>query len=188
MNSIRGYHATNKSVAENIVINNADFKNSIGIASTFQNIVKDNQKYHWLGNGIYFWDEISNAKSWALYQVPSSNKAIVDVNINYIEENVYDLQNREYFKQIMTLIKVGLKINGKQITNFDELSYEKKYQCIELSCEMVDLASNHKFNVFKGSFSIPTKHDIPGISYNTTQLCIKNITPDIISDRKIIYL
>ncbi|MDD6422082.1 MAG: hypothetical protein PUF83_03360 [Intestinibaculum porci] len=59
-----GHHATSKNIATKIIETNHFEKSTNDIINN--NYVFDkNVKYHWLGNGIYFWDDdIDIAKLW----------------------------------------------------------------------------------------------------------------------------
>lgn len=60
---LTGYHATKSEYSEKI-LDTKDFKSSVSARD-------------WLGTGIYFWDEIYNAKWWAEIRYKNEKSVII---------------------------------------------------------------------------------------------------------------
>ncbi len=133
-----------------------------------------NAEDDWLGYGVYFWDNIENAKWWKVGNNSSVKKCIIECELKCDMEQYVNLNDemdklesfcKEYMKEI--------KINKSPKPNFKNNNQRKKYFC-DLYCK--------KNNVSILSFEF--EHaiiNIAGFQRNIKkrrQICVRN--PDLI--------
>lgn len=150
-----GYHATLKIYQESI--KNNGFKLS-------------NSEDDWLGEGVYFWDDIRNAKWW-MKKNRLFPKCIFVCRLNCNLSNYLDLDNKFEMDKLDAFSKNFLneisKRNGKK-PNFKNINQIKKFFC-DMYCS--------KNNISILSFTF--KHDIinkAGFKVDTLsrkQICVR---------------
>lgn len=98
---IKGYHATDKKYLDSIL----------------EDEFKYNQNdEHWLGNGIYFFEELELAKWWARnptnkFGINIENSAIIEVVIIEEESKIVDLRKLEHYNFVQTAYQTFIKIS-----------------------------------------------------------------------------
>lgn len=75
---------------------------------------------HWLGNGMYFWDNLSNAKYW---KNKVESREIIEVLL--IIDNILDLTDKEERKRLKRIFNL-LKEQG--ISEIENIDFDNNYQ------------------------------------------------------------
>lgn len=176
------YHGTDKKSAKSIIAEN--FKPSEG----------DN---HWLGDGVYFYEEKFHAFKWEWYKCPKNKKedknylqdkvAIVIANVNCDKSGVFNLDKIEHklvferiYKWINTKIKKlddlddGSCADGVVLNYmFNKLGYATKYDIVRVLFPI----PHKKYNkIIKQERYKPIKEKTHRLTFMPeVQVCVKNI-------------
>lgn len=163
-----GHHATSKNIATKIIETNHFEKSTNDIINN--NYVFDkNVKYHWLGNGIYFWDDdIDIAKLWGKQKF-GNKYAVLLVPLKVERDRVFDLRKEINRKAAITLIK---KIIEK-CNNFEELDIMLKNRAIGFACELMQNKANN-YDLYYNDFQVSSKNQISFPIKLTPQICVTN--------------
>lgn len=188
---IIGYHGTKQSACKNIT--NFGFK---------INKSKEDDN-HWLGHGVYFYDDFKLAKSWATQKVNVQNKkynkndraSVIKVDI--CSKNILNLNDNsevdKYFEFLEEFIYLTDKHKFKLEDKSDEIELEK-FNCIALDyyakIKKIDVIirtfKSNRTNYYDIKHKL--KKDIMKIlkiCYIEKQICVKNI--DVIKNIRIVY-
>lgn len=166
--NIIAYHGTDLTCANKII--SSDF------------MFKENDA-HWLGNGVYFYLDLSLAQWWTTN--PSSvfgnrviDPAIIQVELEVQEDEVLDLRKLSdykhftsiYFKEFLPLVHDG--VFGKSLKDF------KKLRCTFFGY----LVGAYNLKMVIGNFSLPKQSYLPDhynnisnklkLYYIETQVCV----------------
>lgn len=181
------YHGTDYDVAKIIISNGFKFK-------------ENNE--HWLGNGIYFYNDISLARWWT--EKPT-NKFGTDIKVPGIlrciltidKEKILDLRRLDHYIWFSDRYKEFYEsvINSEIVIEKDEKSNEFKTK--QLRCAFCDFLKN-KFTIdaLVGTFDLPEQPYLPceygtgfnkfALHYIETQICVFN--PGIITNKQMAEL
>ena len=190
-NKIIGYHGTKKTSATNIINFGFKIKNPK---------LNDN---HWLGHGIYFYDDLMLVKSWADKKLNVQNKKYNKKNkpsvikVDICPKNILNLDDNlevdKYFEFLAEFIYLTDKHKFNLEDKLDEVELEK------LNCIALDYyAKSNKIDVIVRTFNsdrtnyYDIKHKLKKdimkilrICYIEKQICVKNI--DVIENIQIVY-
>lgn len=159
-----------------------DAKNADSILS--ENFIYKRNKKHWLGNGIYFYLDLSLAKWWTTnptrkFGVKIKNGVIIDVTIDIDDTYVFDLRKLSDFKTFVYLYYSEFLpyINSGIV----EIPHQKYHQ---IRCSYCDfLQEQYQIKAIIGNFFYkkhrsysPDKYDEfvekIDLHYIETQLCL----------------
>lgn len=162
------YHGTNYTNAENII--KTDF-------------FYEYNNEHWLGNGVYFFLDLSLAQWWTTkpskkFGTKIRKPAIIKVTLDIPEENILDLRKLSdysefislYFNEYMPLLRSGV---------FDIITTNRN----QVRCSFCDyLKREYELKVIVGNFSLLSQPYLPdkykefskamSLYYIETQLCL----------------
>lgn len=184
---LEGYHGTDYDVAKIIISSGFKFKEN---------------KEHWLGNGIYFYNDISLAKWWTRkptnkfgtdIKVPGVIKCVLTVDI----DRILDLRKLDHYIWFTEKYKefYDRVLNSEIVVEKDEASDEFKTK--QLRCAFCDFLK-YKFNIdaLVGTFDLPEQPYLPceygtgfnkfALHYIETQICVYN--QGIITNKQMIEL
>lgn len=154
-----GYHGTSKKSA-NIILR-----------SEFQ--VSDGRDDHWLGTGIYFFQNICDADSWSKQKF---KPAIIECNLEYEECKFLDLDNPDMLSKTMS---IWTDIESEYRANNISLSFksDKHAMCYILNVykkmngiELIKYTFPNMRTARKNKYIFLNK----GYQYNEVQLCCTN--------------
>lgn len=178
---LEAYHGTDLNSAQNIL--KTDF------------IYRAN-KEHWLGNGIYFYMDLSLAKWWTSnpsrkFGVRVNSPAILNVKLKLQDDEILDLRKLDdynqfinlYYDEYIPLLKLGIL----------EIPPVNQYQ---IRCSFCDyLEEQYGLKAIIGNFSLLSQPYLPSryklftkamkLYYIETQLCV--FDTDCIISKDIIY-
>lgn len=182
---LEGYHGTDYDVAKIIISSGFKFK-------------QNNE--HWLGNGIYFYNDISLAWWWT--EKPT-NKFGTDIKVPGVikctltaeEEKILDLRKLDHYIWFADRYKEFYErvINSEIVVEKEEHSDE--FNAKRLRCAFCDFLKN-KFtiDVLVGTFDLPEQPYLPceygtgfnkfALHYIETQICVFNSS--IITNKQMI--
>jgi hypothetical protein len=177
------YHGTDYEVAQIIISKGFKFKEN---------------KEHWLGNGIYFYNDISLARWWT--EKPT-NKFGTDIKVPGIvrcvlsvdNDRLLDLRKLDHYIWFSDRYKEFYEyvINSEIVIEKEEES--KEFKTKQLRCAFCDFLKN-KFTIdaLVGTFDLPEQPYLPcaygtgfnkfALHYIETQVCVFN--PDIITNKQ----
>lgn len=172
--NIIGFHTNNKKKIKNFI--------EKGIPIISEDIT-------WLGRGMYFWDNISNAKYWKNEKIRKGEVLEKDIDIikaNIIIDDILDLTDKETCEAFNYLwngisYKKRCKIKDNELGKKIELIFEM-YSYLKESIKVIKCFGNYKNNIDKFDFlngsrlTLNSKTIYCVIDYN----CIKN--PKIIEN------
>ncbi len=132
---ILAFHGCDKSVANNVLNGTSLLKES-------------NNKYDWLGHGIYFWDNSpSRALEYANFlsrhpersQIPIKNPAVIGavINLGYCLD-LLDYENLELVKLGYELLKASSKASGISLPANRNAGTNKDLLLRELDCAVIE--------------------------------------------------
>ena len=187
-NEITVYHGTDYDIAELIV--SGGFKYN-----------KNDE--HWLGNGIYFYSDLSLAKWWT--KKPSNKfgadikkPAIIKCILSIDEDNIMDLSKLEdylIFSQIYKDEFLPKVYDGDII--IPKYKGTGRFDSKKLRCSYCDtIKDQYDLKALVGTFNIPHQPYLPkeygegfkyfSINYIETQICV--FDADVIIDKQIIAI
>lgn len=166
-----GYHGTSLMAANDIVKNG--FK------------VNKKRDDHWLGQGIYFFNEdIEQAEKWASNRYKNKKSAVIEADIRIPREKVLDLHTREGLKYLSGFLnylekKKGLKVTQSKIDCTPKLAHWV-FTTISEEAKWVIIKNFLVASYYDGNYGLKalsfTHNEIEqNFSLNSPQLCIKNI-------------
>ncbi len=175
------YHGTDKSSAKKIIADN--FKPSEG-------------NNHWLGDGVYFYEEKFHAFKWEWYKCPKDKKkdknylknrvAIVMAKVNCEESRVFNLDRIEHkllfeemYKEINTTTKLlknlkdGACAEGVVLNYmFNKYGYIKKFDIVKA---LFPIPHKKYYNIIIQEKCKPIKKKTHRLTFMPeVQVCIKN--------------
>ena len=168
---LTGYHGTHKSSVNEILTN--EFTSNI-------------RNDHWLGQGIYFFDDLELAKWWAEKKFNSSSAAVISATINTEPDKILNLDTRiglntfiKELKRILSDITVSIKFKAfdysDRMKNFC-LAIDLVKRCLNLDVIIMTFSKKDptygEFNLWdfeKDYFLL-----LPSIAYKETQICVKD--------------
>lgn len=171
-NLVLGFHGCDKSTYEKVLFHQDNLKSS------------DN-KYDWLGNGIYFWENsYQRAYDWALnnskYKEPAVLGAVIDLGycLNLTDYHSADILKRGYelLKVRCSTLGVDLPQNRKSKTREDILLRDLDCAVIQQIHEYNYESENKSYDSVRGVF-IEGGEAYPGAEFREKthiQLCILN--------------
>ncbi|GAO99815.1 alpha-mannosyltransferase [Fructobacillus ficulneus] len=141
----------------------------------------------WLGSGMYFWDNRANMNYWYRIKAkkfPSKNFAGVQVQQNFLEEELLDLTDTETLSKILGYVDfIGkMRSSTADIEKHFGALLNALYKMIELKPELFDFS----FSVIRGS----GMYGKTKIRNNEKQLIDEKLTtfPHLTAQVKTIYL
>lgn len=165
-----GYHGTSLTAAKRIIANGFE--------------IREERDDHWLGQGIYFFNEdIEQAELWALRRYHGRKSAVIKADISIPRDKVLDLHTREGLNYLSGYLEFLEEEKGLKVRQ-SELDCTPKLACLVLSL----IPKEEKWIIFK-TFLVTSKYDKNyglkalgfthkgikhGFSLNSPQLCIKN--------------
>lgn len=158
---LTGYHATKAEYSE-IILNTKDFKSSVSTRD-------------WLGTGIYFWDEIYNAKWWAEIRYKNEKSVIIKSTLECDNESFLDLDSTEEilaYKKFTSNISDYIKQLPEELQNtYLNLNFKdiKAVRCFYLNVfkQLFDIA------IIRRTFEVEGSHRADdGITLTRTQICV----------------
>lgn len=165
---LNGFHGTDEIAAKNI-IDSRMFK-------------KNYNDQHWLGQGIYFFEEDPDAAMiWALFQTrQEENAVVVKAEIEVKSSSYLNLNTRKgisEFDEMKNEIEKVLEEHGISIQTLDESDDEKR----RLRCFVLDSLPDY-IKVIKKSFPIKTQPQVLkgsimesiDIEMYSEQICIRD--------------
>lgn len=158
---LTGYHATKFENIEKIIHPN-DFKAS-------------NSSKDWLGRGVYFWDEIYNAKWWADIRYKNEKSVILKSTLECDDDLFLDLDSTEEiheYKKFTSNISDYIKQLPEDLQNtYLNLNFTdiKAVRCFYLNVYklLFDIALVRRTFDVEGSYNADD-----GITLTRTQLCV----------------
>ena len=155
------YHATKAEYSEKI-LNTKDFKSSVS-------------ERDWLGTGIYFWDEIYNAKWWAKIRYKNEKSVIIKSLLECDNDLFLDLDSTEEilaYKKFTSNISDYIKQLPEDLQNtYLNLNFKdiKAVRCFYLNVykKLFDIAIIRRTFDVEGSYRADD-----GITLTRTQLCV----------------
>lgn len=174
---LTGYHATKYEYAVNI--------------SEPQDFVPSLSDTEWLGAGVYFWDELFNARWWAKVKYKNRSSAIIKIRLECDDEFFLDLDSTEEFyeyKKFISRITDYIENMSKELKDtylnldFDDV---KAVRCFYLNAykEVVDIALVRRTFEVEG-YGQPED----GMKPTRTQLCVSDGYQDsVIKDVEVYY-
>ena len=193
MNDYRiiGYHGTKKSVADEILNRGFLIKEAK---------LTDN---HWLGHGIYFYDDFKLAKSWADTKVKNHNNKYnlkeesCVIKANIFGNNICDLDDNlevdkflSYFNQLYPILEQNHSIELKDKSHYEKIQI---YNCIVLDyyTEINNIDVIIRTYDSKRTRYYEKEHNLDynikkllRITHIEKQICVKN--EDLISNMEIV--
>lgn len=172
---IVGHHGSTKSMCDEI-IKNRKFKPSRNTENLYNSIISGNNTYHWLGEGIYFWDNNEErAKYWAdgIAKKNNDEMQVLEVSIRYEHDRIFDIRKKEYYKIIKEIVsRLIIQFNDK--INFENLPRNDKYKFIGFACDNL-YEREMPYDLIYGEFKIEEKDEF-GKFYPemTPQICVKD--------------
>ena len=169
---IYGFHGCSRETFEAVIYKN-------------QPLSRSTNKYDWLGNGIYFWENsYQRASEWAISRYGEENAAVIGAFIDL----GYCLDLTDY--EFVPILKMGYSIleslsdvNGKEIPKNKRGKYSKDVLLRDLDCaviEQIHLYNKEEglisFDSVRGTFS-EGEEVYPGSAFldkTHTQVCIVN--------------
>ena len=161
---LAGYHATKYENLEKILYSKV-FKASSS--------PKD-----WLGNGIYFWDEMYNAKWWAAIRYKNEKSVIIKSTLECDDDLLLDLDSTEEilaYKKFTSDISDYIKQLPEDLQNtYLNLNFKdiKAVRCFYLNVykQLFDIA------IIRRTFNVEGRYRADdGITLTRTQLCVTDI-------------
>lgn len=176
--NILAYHGTDYNNAKSIVSQGFTFKRN---------------REHWLGNGIYFFQDYSLAKWWTTrptvkYGSNIQERAIVSCNIRFSEKKVMNLLKLEDYRQFSNIFESDFYPLYKKQPPINPPKWQ------QLRCAYCDyLSKTFKLDAIIGNFDaqaqpyLPSKHSKAFedflLKYTEIQICVFN--KDIIDNMEI---
>lgn len=166
------------------VYHGTDVKNAESIFS--ENFIYKRNKKHWLGNGIYFYLDISLARWWTTnptkrFGTKIEKGVIIKAKISIDRQSLIDLRNiSDYNFFVHTYYKEYIPILNNGTFNISSQEYER------LRCSYCDfLKKRYQYKAIIGNFSFVTRSYLPRqykdfftkmkLPYIETQLCLFDI-------------
>lgn len=180
---IVAYHGTDMSVAKDIV--NDRF------------ICKSN-KEHWLGDGIYFYPDLSLAKWWtsnptSKFGVAIEKPAIIKCEIEIDEDRILNLSELSGFTKYIKLIDDFFSVALSDRSRPSERIDYKKWRCAFFNY----VFEINEADLIIAPFLVPTQPYFPisknktlfehmNIMYTERQICLREVCQDVIIAKNII--
>lgn len=150
-----GYHATYSKYYDNIINNGFHASN------------EDND---WLGAGIYFWDDMTNANWWKKKLTKNEEKCIIKCNLSCKRENYIDLDvEMEKFEEFLTQYSAAMKNANELKPNFKTKEQRRKYYC-----DIYSIQNNICIMSYTFKHDIVNKFGFITGSIDRRQICVKN--------------
>lgn len=154
------YHGTSASSADNIMKHN------------FQ--IKKSRSDHWLGNGIYFYDDYENAYLWAKKKFKLKNTSII---IAYTDiDNVFDLDRKSNYNTFMRYtdeIMLDMELNGVNTGDMNNLEVRCLiFDCFKKIAEIKAIAYTFNLDLQFGK----GKNKFLRLGKNEKQICVYDIS------------
>ncbi|GAA6378840.1 hypothetical protein [Anaerostipes hadrus] len=171
-NLVFGFHGCDKSTYEKVIFEHENLKYS------------DN-KYDWLGNGIYFWENsYQRALDWAInnpkYKEPAVIGAVIDLGrcLNLTDYHSSEILKKGYDMLVVKneILNISLPQNGKRNKNSDILLRNLDCAVIEQIHQYHKDSGLPAYDSVRGVF-IEGKPAFEGSEFREKthiQLCIKN--------------
>lgn len=171
-NLIFGFHGCDQSVAESVLYKNQELRASLN-------------RYDWLGNGIYFWENsYARALDWAINSskvtTPFVLGAVIDLGHCL---NLTDFGSLEILKEAYQILKYKAELNGVELPQNKGRSKDNDYLLRDLDCAVIEQIhaireeeSAEPYDSVRGLFQ-EGKPIYPGSGFlekTHIQLCIKN--------------
>lgn len=171
-NLVFGFHGCNRSTYENVLFKNQMLKSS-------------ENKYDWLGNGIYFWENsYQRAYDWANQKYKNNDPAVLGAVIDLGTcLNLTDYYSSDILKKGYEMLKlksealgISLPLNGKKNKNSDVLLRDLDCAVIQQIHEFNKATKFTEYDSVRGVF-LEGKEAYPGSEFKErthVQLCIIN--------------
>ena len=164
-----GYHGTSLEKAQDI-LRSKRFIESENDGTVFQCLKTRAKHYHWLGRGVYFWDnDIEIARYWGKKRYKKRKFSVLGVPIECDKDRVLDLRQNSKRKSMEDLI--NLMIIPYLDFDFNEYSTNEKNTCIGYVCDV--LCERNMYDVCYNDFEIDSNQDLLYTKV-TPQICVKN--------------
>lgn len=136
----------------------------------------------WLGTGMYFWDNISNAYYWKNEKIrKNESKNVKIIKANLYLDNMLDLTNRDTLEKITTLYE---RLSTKDSIRFKNIAKNHLGKKLDLFFEMFPEIFNYTVIKALGKYK---KNLISTFDFfQDTNICIENKI--IYSVKKIEYI
>lgn len=143
-------------------------------------------KYHWLGNGIYFYMDYSLAKWWTTnptnkFGVNVKDGAIIKCKISVKDKCVLDLRELKDYTKFVDIYRnefLPFLFRGNLTSDDKDIIDTKTLRCTY--CDYLNI--RYKYKLIIGTFYLPTQPYMPkeygeffdtfNISYIESQICI----------------
>lgn len=158
MHSEKGYHGT------------LDHKAEVIMRSHFIHSKKNSE---WLGNGVYFFSALRDAKRWARMESEKEGNesfaaAVLEADLECPENQYYDLDNRDLMNTLVGEAEELLKgLRGKSKTKLTEA---------QIRCAACNwFALKHGISIYAYTFPLKIKTNNAGFPYEIKhrQLCVR---------------
>lgn len=174
---ILGFHGTDKSIVNKILdSSNEDLESKVN-------------KYDWLGNGIYFWDNSpTRAMEWAIELSKKTNPTVKEpavigavIDLGYCLD-LLDSKNFELLKKGHTILSQTLKVSGTPMPV--NRGKDEDLALRELDCAVIESlhgflkeTGEREFDSARGVFweGNPLYEGAGFKDKNHIQICVKNI-------------
>lgn len=175
MGDVKNYfahHGTSEKRATEIQISK-NFEISRNDDHYFKCLDNKRKHYHWLGEGVYFWDDdFEMAKLWAEKRYRDEAVAVIEVQIECEREKILDLRTRKHKEAIYNLISILIKTEAPDDFNLDSLEVNQKNALIGYACETICKNNNDLFDMCYNDFEIQNNNNL--FQKVTPQICVKN--------------
>ena len=164
-----GYHGTSSEKAQNI-LDTKNFKDSMNDGTVFECLKTRSKHYHWLGRGVYFWDNDKDiAKYWAHKRYKRKNFSILGVPIECDKDKILDLRQGSCRRDMENII--NLMIIPHLDFSFDDYSTNDKNTFIGFACDVI--CDRGTFDICYNDFEIDSEKESLYTKI-TPQICVKN--------------
>lgn len=164
-----GCHGTSFNKAREI-LTTMEFNDSKNDGHVLDCLNSRSKHYHWLGQGVYFWDnDIDMAIYWAKKKYKRKKFSVLGVPIECDKDRILDLRKGSHRKGMEDLI--DLMIIPKLEFDFDSYSTNDKNTFIGFICDV--LCKEDRFDLCYNDFEIDGK-DETLYTKITPQICVKN--------------
>lgn len=176
-NTIIGFHGCDKSVFDDVIINQKSMKQSTN-------------DYDWLGNGIYFWEHnLKRAWQWAeesskrknsKITVPAVIGAVIDLGFCL---NLTDGDNIEMLKIQYDMFQTSIELAGKEMPKNSNIGKNTDLLIRKLDCAVIESLHSYRksenlrqFDSVRGAF-IEGEPIYPNSGFREKshiQICVRN--------------
>ncbi len=135
----------------------------------------------WAGPGMYFWDNLGNAKWWLSTRHDKENRTICQCYLKINEVELLDFTDMSIAESMQKLIVIMEK--NEEVFALDEVGIKIAFLAKRLNSKAIKLMGDYPNMKRSDFFSSPAKGAVPNISSRVIY-CVREGNSDILVSRK----